>query len=115
MATSDDFQIFIADQLSELEGLCMKRMFGAVGLYLDGTFFGILDEGRLFFKTSESTRVKYIAADCGPFTYEKKGKQGQPAKTVALKSYYEVPLDVLEKRGELVRWAREAATLSRGL
>ena len=109
---SDEFQIFIADQLAELKGLCMKRMFGAVGLYLDGVFFGILDEGRLFFKTSESTRKKYVAAGYGPFTYEKKGKGDSAAQTVALKSYYEVPLDVLEKRSELVRWAHEAARLS---
>jgi len=106
---TDEFQIFIADQLAELKGLCMKRMFGAVGMYLDDVFFGILDEGRLFFKTNESTRKKYTAEGCGPFTYEKKGKGGGSAQTVALKSYYEVPLDVLEKRGELVRWAREAA------
>lgn len=111
MAT-DEFQIFIADQLAELKGLCMKRMFGAVGMYLDGAFFGILDEGRLYFKTSELTREKYKAAGCMAFTYEKKGKGGGAAQTVALKSYYEVPLDVLEKRGELVRWAREAASLS---
>jgi len=50
-----------------------------------------------------------MTAGCGPFTYEKKGKGGSAARTVALKSYYEVPLDVLEKRSELVRWAREAA------
>jgi DNA transformation protein len=108
---TDEFQIFISDQLSELKGLCMKRMFGAVGMYLDGVFFGILDDGRLFFKTSVSTREKYVAAGCGPFTYEKKGKGGSPAQTVALKSYYEVPIDVLETRSDLVRWAREAAAI----
>ncbi len=111
--TADEFQMFVADQLAELKGLCMKRMFGAVGIYLDGVFFGILDEGRLFFKTNDATRKKYTAAGRGPFTYEKKGKGAVPAKTVALKRYYEVPLEVLEKRSELVRWAREAATLPR--
>ncbi len=109
--STDEFQEFVADQLAGLDRLLIKRMFGAAGLYLDGVFFGILDDGRLYFKTNESTRVKYLAAESGPFTYEKKRKSRGTAQKVALKNYYEVPTETLENPRELQRWAREAASL----
>jgi hypothetical protein len=30
-----------------------RRMFGGIGLYLDGRFFGIIDSGRMYFRTDE--------------------------------------------------------------
>ena len=61
----DSFKEFVLDQLSALPALRAKAMFGAHGIYSGENFFGILDEGRLFFKTdattdkdrSESTRL----------------------------------------------------------
>ena len=47
----DFFKEFVIDQLSALPELRAKAMFGAHGLYSGAKFFGILDEGRLFFKT----------------------------------------------------------------
>ncbi|MEJ0091589.1 MAG: TfoX/Sxy family protein [Limisphaerales bacterium] len=37
--------------MSALPDLRAKAMFGAHGIYSGDKFFGILDEGRLFFKT----------------------------------------------------------------
>jgi hypothetical protein len=39
-----------------LEGLRCRPMFGGYGFYLGTDFFGILHDGRLYFKTDESTR-----------------------------------------------------------
>src|SRR5208282_1008063 len=47
----ESFKEFVLDQLSALPDARAKAMFGAHGLYSGGRFFGILDEGRLFFKT----------------------------------------------------------------
>jgi DNA transformation protein and related proteins len=47
----DSFKEFVLDQLDALPELRARAMFGAHGLYSGDKFFGILDEGRLFFKT----------------------------------------------------------------
>jgi DNA transformation protein len=80
-------------------------MFGAHGLYSGGRFFGILDEGRLFFKTDAQSQADYIAHGMEPFTYEMKGR-------VMTMSYHEVPPDVLENREELVAWAHRAIQIA---
>lgn len=97
----ESFKEFVLDQLNALPEVRAKAMFGAHGLYCGDHFFGILDEGRLFFKTDTVTRAEYLARGLSPFTYEAKGR------LVAL-SYHEVPPDILENAGELVMWARRA-------
>ncbi len=96
----DSFRDFVFDQLHTLGGVSCRAMFGGYGLYLGADFFGILYDGRLFFKTDESTRKKYRDRGMGAFAAG--GEQ-------VLKSYYEVPEDVLEDDEELASWAREAA------
>ena len=51
----ESFKEFVLDQLSALPDVHARAMFGAHGLYSGGRFFGILDEGRLFFKTHAIT------------------------------------------------------------
>ena len=97
----DSFKEFVLDQLSALPDVRARAMFGAHGLYSGDHFFGILDEGRLFFKTDAKSQTDYTARGMGPFTYESKGK-------VMTMSYHEVPPDVLEQPQELVEWARKA-------
>jgi len=87
--------------LGALPDVRARAMFGAHGLYAGDYFFAILDEGRLFFKTNETTEAAYTARGAVPFTYESKGK------TMTM-SYHEVPPDVLENAPELVAWARRA-------
>jgi len=101
----DSFKAFVLDQLSALPDLRAKAMFGAHGLYSDGKFFGIIDEGRIFFKTDARTESDYTSRGMGPFTYEMKGK-------VMTMSYHEVPPDVLEQPQELTIWARRAIKLA---
>ena len=43
----DGFKDFVLDQLSELQGLTCRTMFGGYGLYCDRVFFGIVQKGRL--------------------------------------------------------------------
>ena len=97
----NSFTAFVLDQLSALPDVRAKAMFGAHGLYQADRFFGILEEGRLFFKVNDASKVAYIERDMGPFTYESRGK------TLAM-GYYEVPLEIVEKPTDLVEWARQA-------
>ena len=101
----DSFKEFVLDQLSALPDVRAKAMFGAHGLYSGDHFFGILDEGRLFFKTDAQSQTDYTARGMGPFTYESKGK-------VMTMSYHEVPPDVLEQPQELAGWARKAISIA---
>lgn len=103
----DSFKEFVLDQLSALEDVRAKAMFGAHGLYAGDHFFAILDEGRLFFKTDAASQSDYTARGMGPFTYTSKGK------TMTM-SYHEVPPDVLESAPELVEWARRAIQVAAG-
>ena len=97
----ESFKEFVLDQLRALPDLRAKAMFGAHGLYQDDHFFGILDEGRLFFKTDARSQADYVARGMPPFSFESKGR-------VITMSYHEVPPDVLENPQELVAWARRA-------
>lgn len=101
----DSFKEFVLDQLSALPELRTRAMFGAFGIYSDDKFFGILDEGRLFFKTDAQSQADYTSRGMPPFTYESKGK-------VMTMSYHEVPPDVLENPQELTLWARKAIQLA---
>ena len=94
------FAAFVQDQLSELDDLVMKRMFGGTGLYLDGVFFGIIYSDRLYFRVADDTIDEYKKRKMKPF----KPFEGKSSS----KRYYEVPLEILESPVDLVRWARKA-------
>ena len=93
------FKAFVEDQLSGLRGVVCRAMFGGYGIYQGRTFFGIIYQGQLYFKTSEATRGRYAEAGMKPF---------RPSAKQTLKSYYEVPADVIEDPDALVTWAQEA-------
>lgn len=101
MATSKDhdFLDFVLDQLADLKSVTSRRMFGGIGLYREETFFAIIDEGRLYFVTNETTRDAYTSRGMRPFQYA-------PGKFIH--TYYEIPVDVLEDDRALCDWARAA-------
>jgi DNA transformation protein and related proteins len=98
-AKDESFKDFVLDQLGELP-VQAKAMFGAHGLYLGGTFFGVVFDDRLFFKTNDDTLPKYEERGMSVF---------RPNDKQRFKNYYEVPPDVIEDPVELPRWAEEAA------
>jgi len=92
----DGFKDFVLDQLTDLPGLTCRAMFGGYGLYQRATFFGIIHRGRLYFKvTTESVR-RYTDQGMKPF---------RPNAKQTLKSFYEVPVEILEDADELTVWA----------
>jgi DNA transformation protein len=98
----DGFMNFVLDQLSDLQGLTCRAMFGGYGLYCGRVFFGIVQKGRVYFKTNATTAPRYRGRMMKPF---------RPNANQTLKNYYEVPVDVLEDAGELTIWARQASEL----
>lgn len=97
---NDGFNDFVLDQLADLSGVTARAMFGGYGLYHRTTFFGIIHKGRLYFKITEATLPRYKEQGMKPF---------RPNAKQTLKSFYEVPIDVLEDAEALTQWATEAA------
>jgi DNA transformation protein len=92
----ESFKNYVVDQLHELHEVEARRMFGGYGLYQAETFFGIMHKGKLFFKVDESTVGEYRQRKMKPF---------RPHAKQTLKSYYQVPADLLEDADELREWA----------
>lgn len=96
---SDGFKDFILDQLADLSSVTARAMFGGYGLYHGAMFFGILHKGRLYFKVTPKTVDLYKGHGMKPF---------RPNAKQTLKSFYEVPIDVIEDSETLVNWATRA-------
>ena len=95
----DSFKSFVLDQLADLNGRTSRAMFGGYGLSLRGTFFGIVHKGRLYFKVTEITVPRYKEHGMKPF---------RPNARQTLKSFYEVPVDIIEDAEALTNWATQA-------
>jgi DNA transformation protein len=100
-AKDDGFKDFALDQLSDLSGLTCRAMFGGYGLYQREKFFGIIHKGRLYFKVTPATVSLYKKQGMKPF---------RPNAKQTLKSFYEVPVDVLEDREQLTAWVTQAVS-----
>ena len=94
----DSFRDYVAEQLGE--DVEIRPMFGGYGLYRDDRFFGILFKSRLYFRTGPGNRKDYVRRGMKPF---------KPNARMTLKTYYEVPADILEDRDQARAWAAKAA------
>jgi TfoX/Sxy family transcriptional regulator of competence genes len=68
LRVSDSFRAFALDQLSSVDDLIAKPMFGGFGLYAGDVFFGILAADVLYFKVDDSNRVDYQKVKAQPFS-----------------------------------------------
>jgi DNA transformation protein len=89
----------ILDRLSELGEITVRPMFGGHGIYWNDVLFGMAFRERLYFKVDEGSKGEYLARGMGPFRLNERQ---------TLKSYYEVPPEILDDREALLSWAREA-------
>ena len=99
---SDSFRDYVLEQLAALDGVRCRAMFGGSGLYCGEQFFGIIYDGRLYFKTHPDTLDDYLRYQTTVFA---------PSAKQILKNYREVPVDILEDATQLVIWARKASRL----
>jgi DNA transformation protein len=93
------FVSFALGQLQAVGGVRSIEMFGGQGLFFGRTFFGIMSAGRLYLKTDPATVGEYI----------RRRKQAfHSGETGMLRTYFELPVDVLRDRGRLAEWVRAA-------
>ena len=98
MVADHDLNI-IVDRLAVLGEVTSRTMFGGHGLYWRGVIFGLLFRDRLYLKVDERSRSDFEARGMGMF---------RPNERQSLKSYYEVPPEVLTDPEALISWTREA-------
>src|SRR4051794_6633608 len=96
---ADRFEQKILDRLSGLGEVSSRPLFGGHGVYWRGTIFAIAYAGGLYFKGDEGSKGDYLARGMGPF---------RPNERQTLKSYFEVPPEVLDDPEALVSWAGAA-------
>lgn len=111
LKVSAGFKSFVLDQLEEVGDVTPRAMFGGVGLYHAGVFFGILAGDTLYLKVDDSTLPDYKTAGMAAFNPYAAGtarRRSRPGGAM----YYAVPLDVLESAPELAVWARKAIAVA---
>jgi DNA transformation protein and related proteins len=99
----DSVQEFLEERLGKLPELEIRPMFGGAGIYAEGTMFGIVHRGRVYLKTDESTRAAFV---------ERGMKAFRPPRGAVLKSYYEIPPEILDDETECLSWARRAVAIA---
>jgi DNA transformation protein and related proteins len=105
LKSSDAFKTFVIQQLADLDDVVGRAMFGGVGLYQRGVFFGIIARDTLYLKVDEINRPDYEQAGSRPF-------KPYPDRAGTMQ-YYEVPVYVLESTMELTDWARKAVAAAK--
>ncbi len=97
----------VVARLDGLPGLRSKGMFGGYGLWAeDGLFFGIVDDGHVYFRVDAATRPRY--AERGSTGFDWSGGVEPPSET-----YYAVPDDVYADPATLMAWAEDAVDVAR--
>jgi DNA transformation protein len=100
VAVRDSYREFVVEQLGRVGPVTWRKMFGGVGIYADGSFFALLDNDTLFFKTGGTNRGDFEARGMEPFR-----PFGPNSKPMA---YHELPPDILENVAELTVWMGKA-------
>jgi DNA transformation protein and related proteins len=106
LAVSASFRSFVLDQLEDLGDVTARSMFGGVGLYHRGVFFGIIAHDTLYLKVGDANRADYERAKMKAFN-------PYPDRAGTMR-YHAVPVDVLESAPELAAWARKSIAVASG-
>lgn len=107
MTVTPSFLTYVLDQLGELRDVVARRMFGGFGLYLDGTFFGLIDADEVYLRVDDETRDDFVAHGMPAF----RPVRSQPERVS--NAYYQLPGAVLDDRELLAVWAQRAVTAAR--
>ena len=104
MAISDDFLEYVLEQLSTWGEVRARRMFGGAGLYRQGNMFGLIADDVAYLKVGRLNQEDFEKAGSRPF-------QPYPDRKTTM-PYWAIPVEVLEDREELARWAEKALAVA---
>lgn len=103
MSVSTEYREFVLEQLGRVVPVTSRSMFGGVGVYGDGLFFGLMDNDVLYLKVDDSNRADFERAGMGPF---------HPFGDERAMQYYELPADLLEDNEMLREWVERALAVA---
>ena len=101
MSHHSAFVALVIEQMSFIDGLRVRAMFGGYGVYRNDGIFAIIVDDRLYFKVDPTTRGAFEAAGLGPFTYVARGRS-------MTMQYFEAPPEVFEAPAAMQHWAQKA-------
>jgi DNA transformation protein and related proteins len=61
MAVTSSYLTYVLDQLAGLGEVVAKRMFGGMGLYYSGAFFGLIDDDIVYLRVDDASRPEFVA------------------------------------------------------
>lgn len=100
MAINVTYVEFLHEQLSGLEGVIFKKMFGGVGFFKEGLMFAMVSsENQFYLKVDELNKPDFEDAGMSAFDHPKRGK-GMP--------YWTVPAEVIDDKELLKKWASKS-------
>lgn len=102
MAVNENDLAFALEQLSGLDPIQTKRMFGGVGIFKEGLMFAMVSSDNVFrLKVDDSNKADFLAQSMEPL-YHKNDR------TKRAMDYYQVPVSVLENEALMTKWAQKS-------
>ena len=101
MPKPSEFVRHVLEMLRFMGPVESKAMFGGWGLYHRGTFFALVLDDTLYFKTDDESRAQFEAEGLRPFVFSMKAGE-------VTTSYYQAPDEALESPEVMADWARLA-------
>src|SRR6266852_4749447 len=93
---------FLIDLFADFGPVTIRRMFSGFGISADGTNFALALSGGLYLRADDQSIPRFEAEGSKPFSYQTR------AKTVIVKSYWQLPERLYDDPEELTDWARAA-------
>ncbi|MCW5936410.1 MAG: TfoX/Sxy family protein [Fimbriimonadaceae bacterium] len=95
----------LLEPLEAIREITSRKMFGGVGVYCQGTFFAVVDDDHLYFKSNDDTAPLYDAYDSPQWVIV--GEKPAPMP------YREVPAEVLADPEKLGQYIDAAVALAK--
>ncbi|MGY4308736.1 DNA transformation protein [Bradyrhizobium sp. USDA 4369] len=93
---------FLIELFAGFGPVTIRRMFSGFGISADGINFALALRSGLYLRADEASFAKFEAAGSQPFSYETR------ARTMTVRSYWQVPAHLFDDADEFTLWAREA-------
>jgi len=95
-----------AELFSAFGAVDVRRMFSGYGVYADDVCFALYLRGEFYLKADETTIPRFVAEGSEHFSYSTR------AKTVSVKSWWQMPIRLYDEPEELADWARQAVAVA---
>ncbi len=98
---ASEFEDYLKDMFSPIDGVVFRRMFGGLGIFRDKTMFALVADDSLYFRTDDEIVPDFEAEGSGPFIYEGKNKP-------TTMPYWRAPERLFDDPEDFVSWAEKS-------